>query len=174
MPQEGESTEQNEKVEEKPDVETTEGTTTTNEDGKTFDAGYVKSLRDEAAKHRVEARDLAARVKEFEDKGKSESERLEERAKSAETAAAKATAALARAEVALEKNLTPAQAKRLVGATKDELLADADELLETFKSDGGQEPTRRPKEHLRPGGAPEAEVEENDPAKLAAKVPRPY
>jgi hypothetical protein len=35
----------------------------------------------------------------------------------------------ARAEVALAKGLTPTQAKRLVGTTKDELEADADELL---------------------------------------------
>jgi hypothetical protein len=43
-----------------------------------------------------------------------------------------------RAEVALLKGLTPAQVKRLVGATREELEADADELLTLFPrtSDG--------------------------------------
>lgn len=37
-----------------------------------------------------------------------------------------------RLEVAMEKGLTPAQAKRLQGETKEELEADADEILELF------------------------------------------
>jgi hypothetical protein len=43
-----------------------------------------------------------------------------------------------RLEVAFEKGLTPAQAKRLVGGTRDELEADAEEILRDFpvKSDG--------------------------------------
>ncbi len=44
-----------------------------------------------------------------------------------------------RAEVAHEKGLTAGQAKRLVGATREELAADADELLKEFKpSDDGK------------------------------------
>lgn len=41
-----------------------------------------------------------------------------------------------RAEVAHEKGLTAGQAKRLVGATREELAADADELLKEFKPAG--------------------------------------
>jgi hypothetical protein len=37
-----------------------------------------------------------------------------------------------RLEVAHNKGLTPAQAKRLVGSTRDELEADADEILKDF------------------------------------------
>jgi hypothetical protein len=42
-----------------------------------------------------------------------------------------------RLEVAMEKGLSPLQAKRLVGETKEELEADADEILELF----GPKPT---------------------------------
>lgn len=55
---------------------------------------------------------------------------LETKLAEAEGNAAKATLALTRLEVATEKGLTPKQAKRLQGATKEELEADADELLE--------------------------------------------
>lgn len=60
-----------------------------------------------------------------------------------------------RAEVQAEKGLTAKQAARLVGATKDELLADADELLATFgggqQQGGDQPPARRPGMRPDPG-----------------------
>ncbi|MER6485751.1 hypothetical protein ABT264_19610 [Streptomyces virginiae] len=43
-----------------------------------------------------------------------------------------ATASALRLQVAADKGLTPAQATRLQGATKEELEADADELLSAF------------------------------------------
>lgn len=55
--------------------------------------------------------------------------------KRAEDAEAKAKAETLRAdrlEVSIEKGLTPAQAKRIVGDTKEELEADADELLKDW------------------------------------------
>ena len=79
------------------------------------------------------AADLEARLKEFEDRDKTETTRAIERAEAAEKAAAAAEARALRLEVASEKGLTPAQAKRLVGETREELEADANELLETFK-----------------------------------------
>ena len=39
-----------------------------------------------------------------------------------------------RNSVALDKKLTPSQAKRLVGSTREELEADADELLADLKN----------------------------------------
>ena len=45
-----------------------------------------------------------------------------------------------RAEVALVKGLTPTQAKRLVGSTREELEADADELLKDLKADASRGP----------------------------------
>ena len=79
------------------------------------------------------AAELEARLKEFEDRDKTESTRAIERAEAAEKAAAAAEARALRLEVASEKGLTPAQAKRLVGESREELEADASELLETFK-----------------------------------------
>lgn len=45
-----------------------------------------------------------------------------------------------RLEVAAAKGLTPAQAKRLQGSTREELETDADDLLETFKANGSATP----------------------------------
>jgi hypothetical protein len=54
---------------------------------------------------------------------------LEERVADIERQAKESDARAVRAEVANAKGLTPNQAKRLVGATREELEADADELL---------------------------------------------
>ena len=135
----------------------------------------LKKTREEAAKHRVAAREARARAKEYEDQNKTEAQKLQERAETAEKALTAANRAALVASVALKKGLTEAQSKRLIGDTKDELEADADELLESFKNDaGGQAPTGGTRERLRPGAVPSAEEEETDPRKLAAKVPRRY
>lgn len=44
-----------------------------------------------------------------------------------------------RLKVAIEKNLNEAQLKRLIGTTKEELMADADELIKSFGSTGKSE-----------------------------------
>lgn len=54
---------------------------------------------------------------------------LEERVAEIERQAKQSEERALRAEIANAKGLTPTQAKRLVGATKEELEADADELL---------------------------------------------
>ena len=64
--------------------------------------------------------------------GKSEVDLLNERFAAHEQTLADERAARWRAEVAHEKGLTPQQAARLSGGTRDELLADADELLKLF------------------------------------------
>ncbi len=87
--------------------------------------------------------------------------------------AEKLAAELLRRDIADEKGLTAAQAKRLVGSTREELLADADAFL---AETGGETaaPSRRPTERLRPGtGTPSEEPDEMDPAKLADTIPRP-
>ena len=89
--------------------------------------------------------DMAKRLQAFEDRDKTEAQRLTERAEAAERRAAEIESRALRLEVAAEKGLTPAQAKRLVGETRDELVADADELLETFKPAApAEEPTGLP------------------------------
>ena len=81
-----------------------------------------------------EAETLRLKLQEIEDRDKSEAQKLAERAEAAEKRATELETRALRLEVAAEKGLTPAQAKRLVGSTREELEADADELLETFKA----------------------------------------
>ena len=54
---------------------------------------------------------------------------LEDRVAEIEANARKSDERALRAEIANEKGLTPSQARRLVGSTREELEADADELL---------------------------------------------
>lgn len=125
--------------------ETTEkATETTKVEEPLGDAGK-KALDAERKNARAAARErdaLAAELKEIKDRDKTEAEKVAERAKTAEDRAAQAESKALRLEVAFEKGLTPAQAKRLVGSTREELETDADELLETFKpADPPAEPT---------------------------------
>ena len=104
-------------------------------ESQTFDADYVKALRAEAAKYRTEAKanaEAAARLREIEDTQKTEAQRVTEELQEVTRRAEEAELRALRIEVAAEKGLTPAQAKRLVGATKEELEADADEILTDF------------------------------------------
>ena len=63
---------------------------------------------------------------------KTDLERLTERLAEVEESAATERLARLRLEVATDKGLTPRQAARLQGNTRDELAADADDLLATF------------------------------------------
>lgn len=109
--------------------------TETTATGDLGDAGKKALDAERREKRAAEKRaaDLEARLKEFEDRDKTETTRAVERAEAAEKAAAAAEARALRLEIAAEKGLTPAQAKRLVGESREELEADANELLETFK-----------------------------------------
>ena len=133
-----------------------------------------KSIARENEKRAKANAEAAKRLQEIEDSQKSELDKLTEAKTVAERRANEAEQRALRLEVAADKGLTPAQAKRLVGATKEDLEADADELLASFKpaddGDGGAETDslRRPRERLRPGATPSAEPEETDPRKLVA------
>jgi len=121
---------------------------------------------------------LAARdkLRELEEQGKTEAQKAADRAAAAESRAREVEQELLRLRVAARKGLTEAQAKRLVGATEQELEADADELLDSFKPSGSGEPegggTRRPQERLRLGAVPDGDPETTDPRKLAELFPR--
>mgnify|MGYP001142527256 CR=1 FL=1 len=131
-----------------------------------------KRLARENEKRAKANADAAKRLQEIEDSKKSDLEKLTEAQAAAERRATEAEQRALRLEVAAEKGLTPAQAKRLVGSTREELEADADELLDTFRpsEEAETDPLRRPRERLRPGASPKAEPEETDPRKLAAAV----
>lgn len=76
-----------------------------------------------------EAEKLRLQLKEYEDRDKSEAEKLAERAAAAERRAAEMEAQLMRREVALAKGLPAALVDRLRGGSREELDADADQLL---------------------------------------------
>jgi len=114
-----------------------------------FDADRAKAkitkANSEAAalrKRLKEAEEKAARLDEIENASKSEAERFAERIAAAERAAADAEQRALRVEVAAAAGLTPAQAKRLVGSTREELEADAADLLATFTPPDPQTPPK--------------------------------
>jgi len=122
--------------------------------------------------------DLQKKASEFDklqESQKTEIQKVSDRATHHETRANDAELRALRLEVAIEKGLTATQAKRLVGKTKDELSADADELVGSFKpaSNEGAKPSGLPKERVRGGSDPTEDAEEMDPRKLAARIPRP-
>lgn len=59
---------------------------------------------------------------------------------------------------------------RLKGDTEEEILKDAEALLELITPKGA--PSHRPKPSLRGGGEPQVEPDEVDPRKLAGLIPR--
>lgn len=140
---------------------------------------------EERAKENADAADKLKKLEEssLSDQQKREAAETAQAGKLAdlEKRADEADARALRAEVASAKKLTPAQAKRLAGTTREELEADADDLLETFKPESEQEPegeggerkpAGRPKEDLKGGTDPTSSAVETNPAKLAESVPR--
>jgi hypothetical protein len=85
--------------------------------------------------------------------GKTDIEQLTERLTNHETELAKERDARWRAEVAHEKGLTPTQAGRLQGRTREELAADADALVADFGITPGKPSTPKPdpSQGARPG-----------------------
>ncbi len=119
---------------------------------------------------------LAQRAKELEDAQKTDAQRASEAQRAAEEARDKAGLEVMKLRVAVRKGLSESQAKRLIGVTEEEIEADAEELVASFKD--VQEPTGppsgRPKERLRGGSDPTAPPEETDPKKLAALIRRGF
>lgn len=72
-------------------------------------------------------------------------------------------------EVGYELGLPLAIAKRLQGSTREEMLADAEALVELV-APAKKPATRRPAEDLRGGGAPSGEPEETDVSKLGDRM----
>jgi hypothetical protein len=149
------------------------------------DATPTKDWESEAEKWKSLARknektakanaDAAKRLAELEDANKTEVQKLSDKAAEATKQAEAATATALRLEVALEKapdgmpvDKIRSLAKRLAGATREELEADADELFSEF-GESKKPPGKTPKPDLKGGGKPDAEPD-IDPEKIAAKI----
>jgi len=137
--------------------------------GKPDDIAELKAALRKANK---EAEQNRLKLKELEDKDKSEAEKLTARVTELESQLAQANSRVMRAEIALDKGLTRTQARRLVGETEDELAADADDLLSSFTPDQKSPAPAKPTEDLKGGGDPTQEPTELDPRKLAESIPR--
>lgn len=135
----------------------------------------VEKLKAALRKANKEAEQFRLKLKEFEDRDKTESEKLADTNRSLEERARKAEIDLCRYRVAMRKGLTETQARRLVGESEEEFESDADELVAAFKANepeatppatGG-----RPKEKLKPGAVVDAEPPP-DRAEVLAAIPR--
>lgn len=139
------------------------------------DAGKKALDAERKARREAEAalKDVQAQLKELTDKDKSEADKLRESVATLTKERDDSAAKVLRFEVASAKGLTAAQAKRLSGSTREELEADADELVEMFKGTGSTPPpSNKPTGNLSGGSDPTEVPEENDPRKLAESVPR--
>lgn len=128
-----------------------------------------KADADKIGKVNRENASLRRRLKELEDRDKTDLQRATESAQAAASRADKAEHELLRVRVAADKGLTLAQARRLVGDNEADLRADADALLDDLKPSGGAA-TRKPQEDLRGGSEPDEPVVELDPIKLAEQI----
>lgn len=157
------------------------------------DAGKraLAAERKRATEAERRAAELEAELQKARDKDKPDIERLTGERDAAAKRASDAETAMLKLSIGLDKGLTPAQARRLTGSTREELEADADELATAFGIGGGgngggngagnsssdsgdgKTPAGRPREQMPRGGAdPTEEPEETDPAKLADLIPR--
>jgi len=97
---------------------------------------YIRRLRNEAAGHRNELKDVRAKLQQFEDQNKTEQQKLAERATGAESRLAAAEARALRYEVAAEMGLPLSLAGRLQGTSKEELAADVTALKKELGLEG--------------------------------------
>jgi len=79
-----------------------------------------------------EAETLRLKLKDWEDRDKTDAQKILEERDALRTERDSLALQSLRRDVADDKGLTPAQARRLVGSSREEMEADADDLLVTF------------------------------------------
>lgn len=104
------------------------------------DADYVKALRKEAADNRKALEAASARLREIEDRDKSETEKATARAAESERRAVEAEAKLLRVEVAAKRNFKASAVPLLHGTTREEIEESADALEAFAKANEPTEP----------------------------------
>lgn len=163
--------------------EETEETTAAKSEDELGDGGKKALDAERKARRNAEKelKELRSKVQEIEDKDKSENERLQSQVAELTKRAEAAEATVDRFEVAAAKGLTPAQARRLVGSTKEELEADADEMRAELGLDKEEEKSEEeestneeqglglPKEDLKEGASNAGDAQP-DASKLADDI----
>lgn len=171
MPETDETTEPAETVEteaEAPTVEVEE------EFDKDRALATIKKQREAEKAANDRAKALEAKLKEFEDRDKSEAQKLAEAKDTAVQEAAAAKTELIRLRVAMKYGLAEDDLDLLGTGTDEEIEKRAKRLAELTKVEEPEDPKRRPRERLRPGAAPTSDPEPNDPASLAGQVSRSW
>jgi hypothetical protein len=124
-----------------PATSTPPESTTPPAEPKTYDADYVRKLRDEAAARRTEANELKTRLQQFEDRDKSDLQKATERAERAEREATEAKTASLRIKVGQSKGLPIEVAELLHGDNEKDMTAHADRLIKAGIAGGQQRTT---------------------------------
>jgi hypothetical protein len=106
----------------------------------TFDKEYVKQLRAENAKWRVEAQQAREKAEEYEEAQKSEIEKTQSKAEKAEARATQAEAKLLRYEVAQEKNVPAELIPLLSGSDRESLEGQANLIVKNVSNQPAPDP----------------------------------
>jgi len=125
--------------------------------GRHYSEPYVKQLRREAASSSTQLTELEARLREYEDRDKTELEKATQRVAESERRATEAELRLLRYEVATQHGLGMEAAAFLNGSTKEELELRAEELAKLLADKG------RPATTGYDGGARQPVPEQKSP-----------
>ena len=115
--------------------------------------------------------DATAKIKEFEDRDKSETQRITEERDALKAERDRLAIENLRRDVAIEKGIDLKAASRLVGSTREELEADADALAEVLKGSKPAFGTVTPTTAVTPVGRIYKQSELNDHAFYTANKP---
>lgn len=131
----------------------------------------IQALEGDKGNLKTRAEEAETQLKAREDAEKTEQQKLEERAATAEREATELREDAIRRRVAMKYGLEEDDLDLLGSGDEEQIEGRAKRLAERDK---GQEPesSRRPKERLRPGAAPSTDVEPSDPRELASRVSR--
>jgi hypothetical protein len=154
-------------------AQTDTGTQADTASAATDPAAEVAKWKALARKHEDQAKSNSAaaqKLAQIEEANKSEAQKAADRVTAAERTASEATLKALRYEVGIEKNVPSNLLRYLTGATKEELEANAAQLIADFGADtattGGQ--ARRPQEALRAGASADPNQAINDRIRQAA------
>lgn len=125
--------------------------------GKTFDEAYVKQLRREAAASRTALNEATSKLQEFEERDKTEGEKLAGRLAESEKRMGAAESKVLRYEIAAKHGLAMDAAGFLTGDTAEEIEARATQLAKLL-----EEKSKAPAGSFD-GGARERPEEKKDP-----------
>jgi len=135
-PPEGQEPEGAEGQEPATGAEATTGEPQEGSGGRNYSEAYVKQLRREAAASRTQLSDLETRLKEYEDRDKTELEKATAQVAASERRATEAELRLLRYEVATQHGLGMEAAAFLTGSTKEEMELRAEELAKLIADKG--------------------------------------